>query len=154
MPFLRKDEASAIYGKPVGEAWYDRFLQHHPEIIAAKAAKLDLKCANNFNAAVISDYFDKLEALNACFPGGIPPEHVWNMDEKGIQMGGGRKNTNKKFLYLKGQNQKYCLKSNNLELVTVIECVSAAGDIVPPSFCLRNGSVPDLQGLNDDQWGR
>ena len=157
LPFSRKDieaEASAICGKTVGKTWYERFLPRHPEIIAAKAARLDLKRASNFNAAVISDYFDKLEALNARFPGGIPPQHIWNMDEKGIQMGGGRKNTNKKLLYLKGQKQKYRLKSDNLELVTVIECVSAAGDIVPPSFCLKNGSVPDLRGLNDDQWGR
>ena len=76
------------------------------------------------------------------------------MDKKGIQMGGGQKNTGKKFLYLKGQKQKYQLKSNNLELVTIIECISAAGAVVHPSFCLQNGSVPDLCHLSDDSWGR
>lgn len=55
--------------------------------------------ANNFNEATINDYFNKLEELEACFIGGIPPEHKWNMDEKGVQMGGGRKNSSKKFLY-------------------------------------------------------
>lgn len=116
--------------------------------------KLDLKHANNFNKAVISDYFNKLEAFHARFPGGIPPEHIWNMDEKGIQMGGGWKNKSMKFFYLKGQKEKHQLKSDNLKLVTVVECVSAAGDIVPPSFCMKNGGVPDLCDVNDDQWGR
>ena len=105
LPFSRKDieaKVPAICGKTVGKTWYERFLPRHLEIIAAKAARLDPKRASNFNAAVISDYFDKLEALNARFSGGIPPQHIWNMDEKGIQMGGGQKNTNKKFLYSKG----------------------------------------------------
>ena len=48
----------------------------------------------------------------------------------------------------------YRLKSDNLKLVTVLECVSATGEVVPPLFCLQNGTVPDLHTLNDDQWGR
>ena len=36
----------------------------------------------------------------------------------------------------------------------VLECVSAAGEVVPPSFCLQNGSAPDLHAMCDDQWGR
>jgi hypothetical protein len=76
------------------------------------------------------------------------------MDEKGIQMGGGRKNSGKKYLFLKHKKQKYHIRSDNLELVTVIECVSAAGEVVPPSFCLQEGSWPDLRELDDNQWGR
>ncbi|KAI9449200.1 hypothetical protein BJY52DRAFT_1088374, partial [Lactarius psammicola] len=56
------------------------------------------------------------------------------MDKKGIQMGGGQKNSNKKYLYLRDQKEKNHLKSNNLEQVTIIKCISAARDIVPPSF--------------------
>jgi hypothetical protein len=158
VPFSKMDlnaEASQISGKAIGKTWHRKFLnRHRTEISAAKARRIDPKRASNFNKAVINDYFDKLEALHARFPSGIPHEHIWNMDEKGIQMGGGRKNSNKKFLYLKDQTEKHCLKSDNLELVTVIECVSAAGDIVPPSFCLKSGSVPDLRDVSDDQWGR
>lgn len=76
------------------------------------------------------------------------------MDEKGIQMGGGCKKSSKKYYYLKDQKQKYHISNDNLKLVTIIECISAAGDVVPPSFCLHNGSTPDLQHLDDELWGR
>jgi len=82
---------------------YKVFVDRNPWILTAKPGWLDPKHANNFNKAVISDYFDKLEALHAHFPCGIPPEHIWNMDEKGVQMGGGQKNQNKKFFFSRGQ---------------------------------------------------
>jgi len=71
------------------------------------------------------------------------------MDEKGIQMGGSRKNSRKKYLFLKDKKYRYLIWSNNLELVTIIECISTAGDVVPPSFCLQEGSLPDLYKLDD-----
>lgn len=147
-------EAGKILGKEVGKKWHTKFKQRHPELRAAKPAKLDPKRAKNFNETVINDYFDKLEELHGRYPGGIPPEHIWNMDEKGIQMGGGRKKSSKKFYFLKSQKHQYRISSDNLELVTILECISAAGEIVPLSFCLQNGSRLDLRGLDDDEWGR
>ncbi len=52
-----------------------------------------------------------------------------NMDEKGIQMGGGWKNSRKKYLFLKHKKHKYLIWSDNLELVTIIKCVSTTGDV-------------------------
>ena len=71
-----------------------------------------------------------------------------------IQMGGGRKKSGKKYYFLKDQKQRYCIQSDNLELVTILECISAAGDVVPPLFCLQNGATPDLRELSDNEWGR
>ena len=56
-------------------------------------------------------------------------------------MGGGRKKSSKKYYFLKGQKDKYHIHNDNLELSTILECIWAAGDFVPPSFCLQNGSV-------------
>src|SRR6266704_6813228 len=146
-------KAAAISGKKVGNKWKLNFEKHHPQLHTTKPVRLDPKHAKNFNQAVIDDYFDQLEELHSRYPGGIPPEHIWNMDEKGIQMGGGRKGDSKKYYYLKSQKQKYCIKSDNLELVTILECISAAGDVVPPSFCLQTGATPDLRNLGDNEWG-
>jgi len=157
IPFAISDlkvEASVVSRKPVGKLWVKQFLMQHPELRASKGTKLDPKRAKNFNETVISDYFDKLESLYAHFSGGIPPKHIWNMDEKGIQLGGGQKNSNKKYLYLKNKRSKYKIRSDNLELVTVIECISAAGDVIPLSFCLQGATAPDLRTLNDDEFGR
>lgn len=147
-------EAAKMAGREPGVNWHQRYLQKFPSLQPSKGTKLDPKRAKNFNETVINDYFDKMESLHTRFPGGIPPQHIWNMDEKGIQMGGGRKNSGRKYLYLKHKKQKYHIRSDNLELVTVIECVSAAGEVVPPSFCLQEGTLPDLRDLDDDQWGR
>ena len=153
LPYLIKDlqaEAAKMAGREPGRQWHRRFLKKFPEIQPSKGTKLDPKCTKHFNEAIINNYFDQLECLHACFPGGIPPQHIWNMDEKGIQMGGGQKNSRRKYLFLKHKKQKYHIQSDNLELVTVIECISAAGKVVPPSFCLQEGSLPDLCGLGDD----
>ena len=123
-------------GREPGKLWHTRFLKKFPEIQPLKGMKLNPKHVKNFNETVINDYFDQLEQLNARFPGGIPPKHIWNMDKKGIQMGGSWKNSGRKYLFPKHKKQKYHIQSNNLELVTVIKCISAAGEVVPPSFCL------------------
>jgi hypothetical protein len=147
-------EVAAMAGREPGKNWHTRFLKSFPELQPSKGTKLDPKCVKNFNETVIKDYFNQIEHLHAQFPGGIPPQHIWNMDEKGIQMGGGQKNSGRKYLFLKHKKQKYHIQSNNLELVTVIECISAAGEVVPPSFCLQKGTLPDLCKLDNDQWGR
>jgi len=147
-------EVAVMAGREPGKQWHKKLFKQFPELQLSKATKLNPKHAKNFNETVIQDYFNQMEHLHARFPGGIPPQHIWNMDEKGIQMGGGRKNSGKKYLFLKHKKHKYLTWSNNLELVTIIECISATGEVVPPSFCLQEGSWPDLHELDNSQWGR
>ena len=56
------------------------------------------------------------------------------MDEKGIQLGGGRKLDNTRFLYARAQRNHVKLQSADLELVTTIECVGSDGSILKPGF--------------------
>ena len=60
-------------------------------------------------------------------------------------MGGGRKNSSRKYfrLHTLKRDNFYRLKSDNLELVTVVECISAAGAALPPSFVLSKGDYPE-----------
>jgi hypothetical protein len=99
LPFSAENlrtRAAAISGKDVGGRWHKKFLKRNPQVEAMKPASASLRlnpkhAKNNFNETVINDFFDhKLEELYAKY-NGIPPEHMWNMDEKGVQMGGGRK---------------------------------------------------------------
>ena len=59
---------------------------------------------------------------------GIPPEHHWNVDKKGCQMGGGRKNIGTKYIFSQDNKDCYRVHSDNLELVTILECVNASGN--------------------------
>ncbi|OJA13670.1 hypothetical protein AZE42_08976, partial [Rhizopogon vesiculosus] len=103
----------------------------------AKPRGLDPKRTQIFNKATITEYFDMCVALNQKHDG-ILPEHNWNVDEKGCQMGGGRNGDNSNFIFSKDNQDRYRIYSNNLELVTTIEYVSTAGDSIPPSFILAD----------------
>jgi hypothetical protein len=142
-PLEIKSVACSITGKVPGKNWHHRFERRHPNLTLSIPSGLDPKRAQNFNATNISNYFDLLDKLNKDY-GGIPPEQIWNMDEKGLQMGGGRKNNGRKFYHPREMKKKnvYRLKYDNLELVTVVEAISAVGESIPPSFVLSEGEKP------------
>jgi len=110
MPYSIKDlhaKVAKMAGREPEKNWHTRFLKKFPDLQPLKGTMLNPKHTKNFNQTVINDYFDQMEHLHAQFPGGIPPQHIWNMDEKGIQMGGSQKNSGRKYLFLKHKKQKY-----------------------------------------------
>ena len=134
--------AFQISGKHPGKHWASRFIQHHPCLVSAKPRGLDPKRAQNFNRTVVAEYFGSRQQLEERY-GGIPPEHHWNMDEKGCQMGGGRQGSGMKFIFASEDSKRYRLHSDNLELVSIIECVNAAGTAMPPAFILKDSPIAD-----------
>ena len=88
--------------------------------------------AHNFNPNVVGQHFQILGDLLKRFD--IPLENMYNMDEKGIQLGGGRRLDGTRYLYAK--DQSICLKTQNanLGLVTTIKCVAADGSNIKPAF--------------------
>jgi hypothetical protein len=149
-----------LTGKEPGQNW-DRRWTKHQDFETLSGTGLDPKRGLNFTPENVKEYFDMLEGINQQF-GVIPASHWWNMDEKGVQVGGGRKQDGKKFYYPKkqtgfvGRKTKYKISSDNLELVTVVECVSAAGVSVPPAFVVKSVAkdksqitVPDVRDIVD-----
>lgn len=151
-PYSHLDIRSIAYemtGSIPGKTWHQHFECRHPELKLSRPSGLDPKRAQNFNKAAITHYFELCQKLKDDHPD-LPPEHMWNMDEKGIQMGGGRKNSRRKFYHLRSLRQKnlYRIRSDNLELVTVVECVSAAGALMPVSFILADGPKPNCMEVS------
>ncbi len=109
--------------KPPNKKWIYRFLNRHPEIVLGKPSGLDPKRVQAFNRPVVDDYFNKLQNIIDTYD--IPWSHVYNMDEKGVQRGGGCRLQNIKYFVPRGRRPKYKLRSSNLELVTIVECVCA-----------------------------
>ncbi|KAG1746663.1 uncharacterized protein EDB91DRAFT_1079978 [Suillus paluster] len=74
--------------------WIECFLTHHPEIKLGCPTGIDPKQMQMFNFTTVNHHFKLL--VNFLKSKGIPWENVYNMDEKEIQLGGGRKcnNTN------------------------------------------------------------
>jgi hypothetical protein len=147
IPYLRS-LAFDLSGRNPGKNWSQRFIARHEELTKSKATGLDPTRGKNFNKPTILDYFGQLAEIEKRY-GVIPPNQKWNMDEKGIQLGGGRKQGNRKFIFFKKRKTRYKIRSDNLELVTVIECVSAAGGVAPSTFILTDGPYPDIRGIPD-----
>jgi hypothetical protein len=71
-----------------GKQWCSYFLKCHSDrLTLAKATGLDPMRGKNFNKPTVKDYFDQLVGIKEKY-GDIPALQIWNMDEKGIQLGG------------------------------------------------------------------
>ena len=71
--------------------WICKFVKKNADQIAEKRVRgLDPKHAQAFTKDAVKSHFKKLELF--IVGQSIPPENIYNEDEKGIQLGGGRKN--------------------------------------------------------------
>jgi hypothetical protein len=152
-PYNPNDLRALVYrltGAVPGLNWHYRFEARHPELTRSRPSNLDPKRAENFNEKNINHYFDLVQELKTDYPN-LPPEHMWNMDEKGIQLGGGRKNLGQKYYRMRSLKRSsfYRVQSDNLELVTIMECISAAGEAMPPTFVLAEGPLPDARDIDE-----
>lgn len=127
-----------LSGRRPGKNWIYQFLRRHPEIKLAKTSGLDPKRARAFNKPVVTDYFGLekhiLETRN------VLPRNLYNMDEKGVQRGGGRKSSGRKYFVPRSKRPHYKKRSGNLELITIIECVAADGTHLQPGFVFPGSS--------------
>jgi Tc5 transposase DNA-binding domain len=128
---LRK-KAEVLCGRKPGQTWIRSFLSRHSEIVLGKPSGLDPKRAQAFNKPTIKRHFELLEVIIEKY--GIPFENIYNMDEKGVQRGGGRRAQAQKFLVPRTKRPKYKLRSANLELITIVDCVAANGGYLSPTI--------------------
>ncbi|THU89461.1 hypothetical protein K435DRAFT_821393 [Dendrothele bispora CBS 962.96] len=57
----------------------------------------------------------------------IPWDNIYNMDKKGIQLRGGQKGAQIKYFFNVDDKMMYRLQSDDLEVMTIIDCVCADG---------------------------
>lgn len=131
--------------------WLRGFLQRHTSVRLGKPSSLDPKRAQAFNEATVSRHFELLKEVMDRHH--IPWENVYNMDEKGIQRGGGRKMELLRFLMPRGRRPHYKIRSPNLELITIIECVCANGESIAPGFVFAGKEfLPEWFSVDKDIW--
>ncbi len=130
---LMREQGKAVPMNSPSKAWIRRFLERHPELKLGRGSGLDPKRAKAFNYTTVQGHFKLLKEHMETY--NIPWENVYNMDEKGIQLGGGRRGSQQKFFFSRDDKSKYKLKSDDLQLVTIIEAVCADGSSdIPPGF--------------------
>lgn len=113
----------------VGKNWITRFLNRHPELVAKFSAAFDKKRIKASNPKIIMNHFQQLGGLIRKF--NIPPDMMFNMDEKGFMMG--RSDRCKVICGRRGRGMTGKLaQDGNRELVTVIETICGNGTVLPP----------------------
>ncbi|KAF8590623.1 hypothetical protein K439DRAFT_1329952 [Ramaria rubella] len=81
----------------------------------------------------------------------ILPENIYNKDEKGLQLGGGRKNIGTQFIFPCRMKQKMVKHLDSLQLVTVLEAVCVDGTALPTLMVLPDGIKPGQWWTLEDQ---
>jgi len=127
----------------VGPLWPKRFLQAHPQFHIRKQQSLDIARKNAHDPENIRVWFRGYQQL--CMDFGIQEGDIYNFDETGFRIGVG------KFQWIITRDlsrKSYHASDNNRKFVTVVECVSGDGNVLPPMFILA-GSVIQSAWFNN-----
>lgn len=134
--------ASAISGKQTGGSWPKRFCKRHPNLKMKRTTGLEKARAKALNQFAVNGFFDMLTDVMQEF--NILPENLYNMDEKGLQLGIGARIT---AMIDRDQQTVYSIEDGNRELVTVIETICADGSVLHPSVIFQGQR-------RNSEWGR
>lgn len=127
--FLRRSHTNPR-SKPleVGQKWAYRFIKRLPnEYKLRKQKPIDPKRMNAEDIGVIEDWYDHLDAAMRRHQ--IQPGDIYNFDEIGFLEGQGR--AEKVVTQFPEQNETLP-SSFSRSLITILECISADGSILPP----------------------
>ncbi|GJE90483.1 DDE-domain-containing protein [Phanerochaete sordida] len=138
-PTVLRDYASKLALRPVGMVWVRRFLKRHPDVKVRWTTGLESCRAQALNRHAVSGYFDIIYDLIVRYD--IPPENIYNMDEKGLLLGIGKR---VRALVDRDQKTVNHIEDGNRELVTAIECISADGTALRPTV-IYQGARRDLR---------
>ncbi|KIJ34762.1 hypothetical protein M422DRAFT_263115 [Sphaerobolus stellatus SS14] len=134
-----------ITGRKPCEKWVKRFLNKNPSVSPYNTRPLDPKRARAFNSRTVNGFFDLLEKDIIDYE--IPMENIYNTDEKGLQLGGGRRSSLIQRIYETGSKDRYILKGDSLTLITIIEAVCADGTLCPPGIIMPPGATGDWMSV-------
>jgi hypothetical protein len=143
IPLVRiAEHASVITGEKVSAAWVRQFRNRHPSLKARWTTQVQSCRAQALNETLVNGFYDILESVIAKYH--IPPENIYNMDEKGVQLGVGKK---ARVLVDRDQKTVHQVEDGNREMVTIIETLCADGTVLRPSVIFK-GKQRNLE------WGR
>ena len=112
-----------------GKRWLSCFIERHPEISIRSPEPTSLARAKGFNKSSVLKFYDILDSLPQ-----FPPCRIFNVDETGVTTTG---KVPSKILARKGKKQVGILSSAERgELSTVVACMSAGGNYIPPFMIL------------------
>lgn len=130
--FTLREKAEMITGHALGDTWFRKFLCRNPGVKLLWTTPLESCRAQALNRSTVDGYFNLLSHIIRQY--NISPANIYNMDEKGLQLGIGSR---ARVLVDRNQKSVQKVEDGNKELVTVIECICADGTALKPLFIMK-----------------
>ena len=118
----------------LGKDWLNGFLKRNPDVTARRAQHLNEARATKLNRPIVQDYFDKLKAILLEKNIFDKPQHIYNMDEKGIRL---CLHKSPVVLAKKGSKRVHYRGKEHGENVTIVGTGSALGSAIPPLILFK-----------------
>ena len=118
----------------LGKNWVDGFLRRHPNLRTIYTEILEAARAAASSPETISGWLERLERRRA--ENGWLREDIWNFDEKGVQAG----DIHRRVVIVRKEHSatdRQRRQPGDRTLLTLIEAISAAGEIIPPFVILK-----------------
>jgi hypothetical protein len=119
---------TARNARPVGKNWAINFINRQPELKSRYQRRYDYQRALCEDPTIIRDWFRLLQNTIAKY--GIQSDDIWNFDETGFAMG--MISTGKVVTRAERRGKSKSVQPGSREWVTVIEAISAEGQLIPP----------------------
>ena len=127
--------------RTVTHGWWASFCRWHTEISLKTSSSLSVARARASSAESLSEYFCTLQ--ETLQESGLidQPGLIYNMDESGFPL----EPKPPKTIHQKGDKQPYYVTKGTKSQVTVVACVSASGQYIPPMVIwARKKMTPEL----------
>jgi hypothetical protein len=111
---------------PLGKHWIQKFFLRAPELNTRWSQPLDKDRCSGMTYEIVNDWFELIEGVQKEYH--IEKADTYNMDEKGFNLGSIGK---EKVACTKENVHVYINEPTNREWVSLIECISADGRILP-----------------------
>jgi hypothetical protein len=147
--------------KDLGLHWTDNFLRRYPMLKSKFVSGLDKERALAQDPSILMAWFELFKSTILKYD--IHLDDIYNMDEKGVMMGDIGK---VKVIISRDERQHYMTQCGNREWVSLIECISTSGRLLPPWIIfkgkqhqkawynsLKKGGNPDgFIALSENGW--
>ena len=121
-------EKGVLKKKKVTDGWFRQFKERQPQLSLRKGDATANVRMNCLNKETMAQYFSMLKDVLLEHNLLDSPAQIYNVDETGMPLD----HRAPKVMTMRGQKKVRCRTSGNKNQITVIACVSATGQAIPP----------------------
>ena len=121
-------EKGVLKKEKVTDGWFRRFKERQPQLSLRKGDATANVRMNCLNKETMAEYFSMLKNVLEEHNLLDSPAQIHNVDETGMPLD----HKAPKVMTMRGQKKLRCRTSGNKNQITVIACVSATGQAIPP----------------------